>query len=341
MIAKDAKIAVVGAGAIGGVTAAFIKKAGWNPLLVCKHEETADLSKYPGMRISGIKGDHTVALQAVKHISDLPERQDLVFLATKAYDCLDAAQSLLAFLKPESMVVSMQNGICEDALAEVLGRERVIGCVVGWGATNRGAAALEVTSEGEFVIGNIDHQPDDRLAPIKNVLDAVCPTRMTDNIMGELYSKLIINACINSLGVIGGVRLRQLLASKKAGQIFVGLMREAMAVAKAMKATVAPGGGGKLDYYKLLEGRGSLADLKRHLTIRLIGFKYRRIKSSSLQSLERGRRTEIDYLNGYICEKGKALGVPTPLNDAVTAMVLEIENGQKPMTLGNLAELAD
>ena len=117
MIAKDAKIAVVGAGAIGGVTAAFIKKAGWNPLLVCKHEETADLSKYPGMRISGIKGDHTVALQAVKHISDLPERQDLVFLATKAYDCLDAAQSLLAFLKPESMVVSMQNGICEKGKA--------------------------------------------------------------------------------------------------------------------------------------------------------------------------------------------------------------------------------
>ena len=95
-----------------------------------------------------------------------------------------------------------------------------------------------------------------------------------------------------------------------------------------------------LDFYKFLESRGKIADLKRYLTIRIIGFKYRKIKSSSLQSLERGRRTEIDYLNGYICEKGKAFGVPTPLNDAVRAMVLAIENGQKPMTLKNLAELA-
>ena len=340
MIAKDAKIAVIGAGAIGGVTAALIKQAGWNPLLVCKHQETADLSVSPGLRIRGIKGDHTVALQAVKDISDLSDRQDLVFLATKANDCLDAAQSLLAFLKPESLVVSLQNGICEDALADVLGRERIIGCVVGWGATNRGAADLEVTSEGEFVIGNIDHRPDDRLPPIKDMLDTVYPTRITDNIMGELYSKLIINACINSLGVIGGVKLGQLLASKNARQIFVELMYEAMAVAEAMNIKVAPGGGGKLDYYKLLESRGRIADLKRSLMIRIIGFKYRRIKSSSLQSLERGRRTEIDYLNGYICEKGKTLGVPTPLNDAVRTMVLAIENGKKPMSLNNLSELA-
>lgn len=113
-----------------------------------------------------------------------------------------------------------------------------------------------------------------------------------------------------------------------------------MAVAEAMQIHVEPAGSGKLDYYKLLAGKGKSADLKRYLTIRIIGFKYRRIKSSSLQSLERGRRTEIDFLNGYICEKGKALGVPTTLNSAVKAMVLEIENGQRQMSLDNLDELA-
>jgi 2-dehydropantoate 2-reductase len=78
------------------------------------------------------------------------------------------------------MVVSLQNGICEDALAEVLGRQRVIGCVVGWGATHRRPAELEVTSEGKFVIGNIDHKPDERLSPIKQMLDAVYPTCISD-----------------------------------------------------------------------------------------------------------------------------------------------------------------
>ena len=339
MISKDATVVVIGAGAIGGITAAFIKKAGWDPILVCRHQKVADLSMSPGMHITGIKGDHTIAVKAVKNISDLSGHPDLIFIATKANDCLEAAHVLVPFLKPDSMVVSLQNGICEDALAQVLGRERVIGCVVGWGATNRGPADLEATSEGEFVIGNIDHKPDSRLEPIKAMLDAVYPTRITDNIMGELYSKLIINACINSLGVIGGVKLGQLLANKKARDIFFELMHEAMSVAETMKIKVAPAGGGKLDYYKLLEGKGIPADLKRYLTIRIIGFKYRKIKSSSWQSLERGRRTEIDYLNGYICEKGKTLGVPTPLNDAVRTMVLEIENRKRPMSLKNLNEL--
>ncbi len=341
MIPKDTKIVVIGAGAIGGISAAFIKKAGWDPVLVCKHQKTMEISASPGIHITGTRGDHTVALKAVKHISDLTGPQDVIFLATKANDCLDAAQALLPFLKPESLVVSLQNSICEDALAEIIGRDRVIGCVVSWGATHRGPGELEATSEGEFVIGNIDRQPDDRLASIKQMLDAVYPTRISDNIMGELYSKLIINACINSLGVIGGVKLGRLLANRKARRIFFELMHEAMAVAGAMQLEVAPAGGGKLDYYKLLKGKGIPADLKRYLTIRVIGFKYRRIKSSSLQSLERGRRTEIDYLNGYICGKGKALGVPTPLNNKVKAMVLEIENGQRPMSLDNLDELAN
>ena len=339
MISKDATVVVIGAGAIGGITAAFIKKAGWDPILVCRHQKVADLSMSPGLHITGIKGDHTIAVKAVKNISDLSGHPDLIFIATKANDCLEAAHALVPFLKPDSIVVSLQNGICEDALAQVLGRERVIGCVVGWGATNRGPADLEATSEGEFVIGNIDHKPDSRLEPIKEMLDAAYPTRISDNIMGELYSKLIINACINSLGVIGGVKLGQLLANKKARDIFFELMHEAMSVAETMKIKVAPAGGGKLDYYKLLEGKGIPADLKRYLTIRIIGFKYRKIKSSSWQSLERGRRTEIDYLNGYICEKGKTLGVPTPLNDAVRTMVLEIENRKRPMSLKNLNEL--
>ncbi len=339
MISKDSKIVVVGAGAIGGISAAFIKKAGWDPVLVCKHQQTVDISASPGIHVAGTKGDHTVALKAVKHISDLTGPQDYIFLATKANDCLEAAQALLPFLKPESLVISLQNGICEDALAEIIGRERVIGCVVGWGATHRGPAELEATSEGEFVIGNIDHRPDERLAPIKEMLDVVYPTRISGNIMGELYSKLIINACINSLGVIGGVKLGRLLANNKARRIFFELMHEAMAVAEAMQIKVAPAGGGKLDYYKLLAGKGIQANLKRYLTMRIIGFKYRKIKSSSWQSLERGRRTEIDYLNGYICEKGKAFGVTTALNDAVRTMVVEIENGKRPMSLENLNEL--
>jgi 2-dehydropantoate 2-reductase len=338
MFDKDSRIAMVGAGAIGGVTAAFVKQAGWDVELVCKHEDLAQTIINQGIHISGIKGEHRVKLKAIANISDLSDAKDLVFIATKATDCVAAAKDLLPYLKADSAVVSLQNGICEHAIAEVIGKERVIGCVVGWGASHSGPAELEVTSEGEFVIGNIDHKSDERLEPLQRMLNTVYPTRISDNITGELYSKLIINSCINSLGVIGGVRLGELLANKKVRIIFMNLMHEAMAVAAAMKIVVAPAGAGKLDFYKLLQGSSWFADFNRHLTIRFIGFKYRRIKSSSLQSIERGRRTEIDFLNGYICGRGRDFGVPTPINDAVRKMVHEIENGEREMSLGNVED---
>lgn len=223
-------------------------------------------------------------------------------------------------------------------------RENIRVAVVGAGAIGGVVAAflaragwdLEITSEGEFVIGSLDSGSEGRLPLIKQMLDGVAPTRISRNIMGELYAKLIINACINSLGVIAGKKLGELLAIKRARKIFITIMREAMAVAAAVGIKVERGGGGRLDYYRFLEGGGVLSQMKRNLLIRVIGFKYRKIKSSSLQSLERGRKTEIDYLNGYICARGRQHGIPTSINDAVVKMLKEIESGQRKMTPENL-----
>lgn len=333
---NDVKIAVVGAGAIGGITAAFLAKAGWDVELVCKHADAARKAASEGLHIFGICPEERVRVNAVARTGDLSGPKDLVFIATKAYDCVPAAREALPFLKPESAVVSLQNGICEEALEEVVGPDRTFGCVVAWGATMGSPGEMEKTSDGEFVIGRIDSAPDPRLTLIQGALNDAAPTRISDNIMGELYSKLIINSCINTLGVVAGLPLGRLLAIKKVRNIFFGLMCEAMAVAQAMGIKVAAGGGGKLDYYDFLKGSGYLSRLRRHLIVRIVGFKYRRIRSSSLQSLERGRKTEIDYLNGYICQKGRQHGVPTGLHDALVTMVKEIESGQRPISADNL-----
>jgi len=338
MLDEQATIAVIGAGAIGGVTAAALKIAGRKVRLVCKHKEIADRAGTSGLHITGPKGNQTVKLDAVPAIEDLHGPLDLVLLATKAPDCVAAATDLLPFLKPSSVVVSLQNGICEEDLAAVVGRDRIMGCVVGWGASVLGPGELEITSEGDFIVGNIDNQPDDNLPVVRDLLDNVVPARISANIMGELYAKLIVNACINSLGVMAGVRLGRLLASRQARRIFIAIMREAMAVAAAMGITVEKGGGGKLDYDRFLAGDGFWHNLQRHLFIRAIGFKYRRVKSSSLQSIERGRPTEIDYLNGYIVDQGRAKGVPVPVNSAVVKMVKEIETGRRKIGYANMSD---
>jgi len=333
-------VVVVGAGAIGGVTAAFLKEAGWDVRLVCKHKEIADRCTDPGVHVFGLKSENWVKLKGLENIKDLEGPQDVVFLATKATDCVDAARALLPFIRDDSILVSLQNGICEEALAEVAGRDRVIGCVVGWGATMHGPGELEVTSSGEFVIGNIDSKPDNRLSLVQEMLNTVMPTRISDNIMGELYSKLIINSCINSLGAITGLTLGKMLAIRKVRNIFIELMREMMRVAAGIGITVEPGGGGKMDYYRVLADNGRIADLKRHLLIRVIGFKYRRIKSSSLQSLERGRKTEIEFLNEYVCDQGRLTGVATPLNEKVVSIIKQIESGARQIGVENLADSA-
>ncbi len=334
---KNQRIVIVGAGAIGGITAALLKRSDYDIHLVCRHSDLAKRITEQGIYAFGVCGDIRIGIPSVPKVSNLEGTFDLALIATKAYDMMEAANQLLPYLRSDSRVVSMQNGICEDDLAKVVGTERTIGCVVGWGATMRKLGEVEMTSGGEFVIGNWKRTRDEKLELTQEILNHVVPTRISDRIESNLYSKLIINSCITSLGVISGLYLGEMLAMKKARKIFIQIISEAIAIADAMGLKVEPYGG-KLDYYKFLK-RGFLSEFKQHLTIRVIGFKYRKLKSSSLQSVERGKKTEIDNYNGYIASKGKEYGIQTPVNEKITKLVKEIEAGQRKITPANFREL--
>jgi 2-dehydropantoate 2-reductase len=333
MFDKNSKLLVVGAGAIGGITAGFLSRAGYNIQVVDKNPEIVNKIRSDGIHVYGQRTDFKVRPAAAANIGGLSEKKDLVFLATKATALPAVAEDIRPVLKDTSVVVSLQNGICEEIIASVVGVEATIGCVVGWGATMHNPAELEMTSTGDFIIGRIDRKEDPRLESIKDILGAVAPTQISFNIMGHLYAKLIINSCITTLGAVCGLYLGDMLSREKIRNIFIGIIREAMAVANALNLRVEPVA--KLDFYSFLKGQGRMADLKRHTLIRLIGFKYRRLKSSSLQSLERGERTEIDSFNGYIALKGKVVRVETPLNEFLTSLVKQIEAGSRKITPAN------
>ena len=335
---KVTRVVVIGAGAIGGITAALIKKAGYDVTLVCKYPEIATVASGRGLHITGIKGDQFVSIHSVAAIEELYGVFDLALIATKAYDMPPSAKALLPYLTPDALVISMQNGICTDALSMVVGEARTVGCVIGWGATMHAPAELEMTSTGDFIIGRIQGDPS-ALLPVKTMLDAIVPTTISDDIFAELYSKLIVNSCITSLGAICGLRLGEMLKKKQARRIFIAIIEEAMAVAHAMKLQVPPFGG-KLDYEKLIHGNRWFDRFRRHLMIYIVGLKYKNLKSSSLQSLERGRPTEIDYFNGYIARKGESLGVACPVNQRLVTIVKEIEAKKRNIQVENLYDAA-
>ena len=334
---KTKRILVVGAGAVGGVTAAILAREHYDIWLVAKYPELAEKISNEGIEVSGYCGDLCMKVPAVARPAELTGKFDYVFMATKADSLINAARETLPFMHEQTRVVPMQNGICEEALASVVGTLRTIGCVVGWGATLVAPGKVEMTSGGEFVIGNWNREKDEKLEEVAGILRYILPTETSDEILAHLYAKLIINSCITTLGAISGLGLGKMLAKRYIRDIFIEIIREAMAVADAMDLNVKPYAG-KLDYYQFL-GSGMMASFKRHLTIRVIGFKYRKLKSSSLQSLERGRKTEIDYFNGYISSKGKEYGVKTPVNGKLTRMVQEIENGMRTISVNSLEEI--
>ena len=148
---KELKIAVVGAGAIGGICAGLIKKAGYDVTVVVRREAHARQIMEEGIHIKGICGEFTVKMDAIAGVENLAPDLDLVLLGVKATALGDVVQQLISRLSPSAMVVSLQNGFCEDAIGKVLGRDRVIGCVTGWGATLHSDCDLEMTSTGDFI----------------------------------------------------------------------------------------------------------------------------------------------------------------------------------------------
>lgn len=328
-------IAVIGAGAIGGITAAFLTLAGHDVQIVCKYEEKAEIARTKGLHVTGVRGEHYVPMNAVADIEQLTGNKDYILIVTKAYDMPDAAKRSLEFAHEDTVFVSMQNGICVDTMREIVGKNTA-GCVIGWGSNMLPNGTLNMTSEGEFVIGGEGLD----LTEFKQIMSNFMPTRISSNIINELYSKMIVNACITSLGVLSGLGLGVMLKKRTARNIFISIMKEAMQVANAMQLKVPPFAE-KLDYYKFIKGNNIFAKIKRHGLIRIIGFKYRRLKSASLMSLRRGKPTEIDYFNGFIAKKGAELGVATPLNTKIVGMIKEIERKKRQSTPDNFLELKE
>ena len=337
MKSKDLSILVAGAGAIGGITAAILRKNGFDVELICRNEKQASGISSEGLNVRGVCGTFSVRIPAYTSVTQVKGKKDLILHATKAPEMAESAKALLPVLKEGGYIVSMQNGICEDELASVAGAGKVIGCVTGWGATMLSALELEMTSGGDFILGYPGREPDEFLAAVAETLSGIVPAQTTGNIMGHLYSKLIINSCMSSLGAICGLYLGKMLGIRKIRNIFIEIIREAVEVSDRMGIRIEVFGG-RLDFRKFISGNGFVANLKRHLMIRFIGFKYRRLKSSSLQSLERGRKTEVDYFNGYIVRNAQQYGVNVPVNARIVDIIHEIELKRRGISVDNFSD---
>jgi len=341
---KGERLLLMGCGSVGGVIAGGLLRAGHEVAIVTHNDEIAQAINAEGLRLTTPEGQWTVPATAHTHLDKVAGPFDAAYLAMKATDVEQAARDAAGYLSPRGYVVTLQNGVVEDRVGVILGQEQVVGALVGWGATMHAPGVYEMTSRGELVVGELDGQVTPRVQRLKATLDAAAPTTISTNIYGVLWSKLAINCVITTLGAVTGQLLGEMLQHRAIRRLALVITSEVVDVTEAHGVSLEPVGG-TLDLHRLYlpldrrAGGFSLDLIVKHAIMLVVGLKFRRLKSSMLQSFERGRRAEIDFMNGYVVEQGREKGVPTPVNAALTALVREIEAGARPISPGNLESL--
>ncbi len=332
------KVLVVGAGAIGGTVAVLLKKEGYDIRIKCHIPEIKELIETKGFYLHGAKGEHHVDFKCYHEVSEFgDEKFDIIIIATKYAHVAASAKMILPYLAEGGIIVGMQNGILTEELAEIVGRDKAVGCMIGFGATRNADNDVTMTSLGEYYVGMLDGRKTPMLEKFAEMLSNVVPAQVTLDIKGRQYSKLIINSCINAVAGITGQTLGVILKDVRAQDLFLNIAREGMAVAKAMNIKV-PKYGKLLEYRFLAFSNAKWYNSIVKIVVRMVGKLYSNVKPSTLQSIEAGEKTEIDILNGFFVENGLKYKVPTPVNTKLVQMIHEIEEGKRKCTPDNLAE---
>ncbi len=318
------RIGIIGAGAIGSVVGGLLTKAGRDVTLIDQWPEHVEAMKAKGLRLSGTCGEHTVPVKAL-HIHEaqsVREPFDAVFVAVKAYDTEWATALGLKYLRmPRGVVVDFQNGINDERVAAVAGRERTLGCVItiGAGLYEPGHAIRTDTSEVGFKLGEHDGSASPRVCELVRLMDDVAPARVTTNLWGERWSKLAVNCMANPLAGLSGLGSYEIRTAPAPRRVAIHIAAEVIRVARGAGYVVEPIFG--IDAQRFVDAADghALAAVEAELAAGAKALTGGR--PSLLQDVMKGRRTEIDALNGYVSEQGRRVGVATPLNDAVVAAV--------------------
>ncbi len=255
-----------------------------------------------------------------------------ILLATQGDRAVEAARSALPALAEGGHVVVLQNGLCEERVADVVGAERVVGAVVGWGATRSPDGVWTKLGGGGFTVGRLDGGPANALADLIGPLSAVGPVKSTDNLRGARWSKLALNCAVSGLGTVLGDRMGVLLRHRFCRRLALEVMTEAVAVALAEGVQLEPIAGTLDPTWVALsddERRARMHPglIAKHLLLLGIGAKFRNMRSSMLRAIEAGRDPGVDLLNGEVVRRGERRGIPTPCNAAIERSVAAAARG--------------
>jgi 2-dehydropantoate 2-reductase len=308
------KIAVLGAGALGCAMGSCLSEAGHDVWLINRRKDHVDAMRAHGLIVRVNGADKSIPVNAAQTADDIAQRVgvvDLLVVLVKSFHTLEAITSAQSIVGTNTIVLSLQNGLGhEDVLADVVGRSKVLAGKTYAGGVLLGPGKIIRGTEGkETYIGELDGQITERVRHIAKAFnDAGLITHISDNIMGTMWEKLLVNVATGALSGITHLTYGDLYQVPEVKACALAAVKEAMDVAKA-------------------HGIRLLTDDPEQPWIKAASGLPPEFKASMLQSLEKGSVTEIDYVNGSVVRWGQKCGIPTPVNATLVACLKGIERG--------------
>ena len=260
----------------------------------------------------------------------------VIYLAKQTFNDV-AIPQIMAHIDENSTVCVGQNGIPEYAVSAAIGEERVVGSPVGWGATFIEPGVSELTTALDkmgFTLGSLVGPVNDRVLKTKEVLETMCETVVSENLLGLRWTKLLMNSTFSGLSTALGTVFATILDNDDTMKLILKIGKECLDVAAGLGITLEDYEG--YDFYQTFKRGNEKTNAESIAKIREIWQAHYLGVASMYQDLTKGRKCEIFDINGVVCESGRKCGVPTPVNDMVVKVVSGIQNGEYPLSQENI-----
>src|SRR6266403_5535291 len=294
------KIAVVGAGAVGGYFGGMLARAG-APVIFIGRPAFVDAVKQNGLFLDTVQFQQRVKVEVSADLAAAGGAEIILF-CVKTTDTAETARALAKVLSKNAVIVSMQNGVDNAEQIETASGLKALPAAVYVAASVPVPGTVKHVGRGDLVLGP-KNEITERFAAV--FTRAKVPCRISENLIGELWTKLVWNCALNALSALGKVTYGEILASSEAKQLLETVVYEVLAVARA--SGIKPAG--------LEDPKAALAGAYR------VAEQMAATRSSTSQDMMRGKKTEIDSLNGFIVRRGKQLNIPVPVNHALFTLV--------------------
>ena len=337
---NNIRCAIYGAGSLGTVLGAYMTKNGANVELVNRNKAHTEAMKANGAHITGTV-EMTVPVKAV-FPDEMSGKYEVIFLMTKQLHNREVVTTLKDFLTDDGVIVTLQNGIPEPLIAEIVGANHTMGCTVEWGATLSAPGEATLTSSPDslsYHMGKMDGITDEQFAKVTSLLELMCPVHTEENLLGARWSKLLINATFSGLGTVVGGTFGAVSENADARKVAIRCMKECIDVGHATGVTFAPVQGKNITalFYYTNPVKRFIGELLIPIAMK----KHRDIEPSMLQDIKHGKPCEIDAINGVVCDFGRKHGVATPINDKIVEIVTACQNGELTPSPENIKLFAE